>query len=1490
MRSLRPQSTIELYSTNLVIKLMLLCIGLFVSSFAFSQATVERAVQCSCIDNNAPTGIAQFEEEIVVSSAIGETWYIESVSGFYQLSSPVPPAQQVEFMTGVTGEILAADGAGNYSLQGLLVEDVGYSILLSNGLDSVELSNILCEYPASPIVGDNAVCGAEVEIYAAANFNTAYTNEWDVLTQGTIIGTNTEETVTVQWDEDATENGVLSLTVSGATGCSSTSFINVEFEGNVTLACNNIVHVSINGECGVDLSVDDVLEDMQYNDDSYEITVTDLESGDVLDLGTPVSEYLFDTLEVSIFHNCSTNSCWGYLIIEDKQIPQLVCVTDTVRCDLDDSPSITGFPVPDDATIIPQGVNEYTVLNFDPCGPAELSYTDAFVAMNCADPFESRVVRTWVITDFSGDTNSCDQIIEKTRTTLDDVVFPGDWDGITNPVLSCEGGYPTLPNGNPDPSFTGFPTEGVCSHIDVSYVDLISEVCGATYKVVRKFTAFDECTGGSIQENQLIKIEDSEAPEFNCPSNLDFYITETTECTADITTPAATNVVDCSDVTFEAEIVKINSAGNIAGLIAAMSPVSGGFFASDREIGRHRVTYTATDACGLESSCTFIIEIFDNTPPVAVCDLNTTIAIDTEGTAVVPVSTFDNGSHDNCEIASILVSRGPNSCGASSGFAESITLCCADVNTEVMVTLQVTDASGNINTCMVMVMVQDKKLPVLTCPPNMTISCIDDIDDLSAYGEATVTDNCSATIEEVASININSCSVGSISRTFTATDAGGNMVSCTQLITVQDPDPLTYGLITWPANYSTNNCVSPDLHPDDLPFNNAYPQIGTNQCSNIVVDFEDKTYTNVNSIACKTIHRTWIVKDLCSTTNPDGFEFLQFLEVIDNQAPQFEECSNKVLTGTFDEDCSYAISYSKTASDQCTSPEFLSFSYVVDFYNDGNTDLAASDSLIEESFPVGQHRVEWTVEDDCGNPTSCVEFITIDDLKQPTPYCLGGISTVLMPSTGTIGIWANDFDLGSTDDCTMQQDLEFSFSENKANTGRTFTCADLDGEIEKIIELQVYVHDEAGNFDFCTSYIRLRDNNNTCDTTTTIMSLSGLVFTEDQKSMEFVDMELMDLNAGEPSYQTTSETGIYAFQDLETMVEYTITPSYDDANYHNGITTLDILLIQKHILGLATLSSPYKILAADVDNNEKINGLDIIQIRKLLLGVYDEFPSGKNWLFVDGSQEFEDNFKPWPYNESVNFVADQSYGDVNFIMVKSGDVNLSRTTNLVENELVTRTEPLELEYEWTEVDGQHLWSLYASEDALVNGFQIELEVQDIENFERMNSALDIAENAVFVEDNVIRVSWSGASAQRVDGALLELNFGAVTPIQIAEEGRFNSEIYLATQGTIEVKEISLRGEEIEPEVYTTRVHQNRPNPFYDRTEIVVELALADNLKLEIHDMNGRLMMTKTMSLEAGVHSLWLNNNEVGGSSEGGVYVYTVSGTFGQISKRMIIIQ
>lgn len=68
--------------------------------------------------------------------------------------------------------------------------------------------------------------------------------------------------------------------------------------------------------------------------------------------------------------------------------------------------------------------------------------------------------------------------------------------------------------------------------------------------------------------------------------------------------------------------------------------------------------------------------------------------------------------------------------------------------------------------------------------------------------------------------------------------------------------------------------------------------------------------------------------------------------------------------------------------------------------------------------------------------------------------------------------------------------------------------------------------------------------------------------------------------------------------------------------YLNGVTTFDLVLISKHILGLEYLSG-FNLLAADANMSKSATGFDIVELRKLILGIYDTLPNTNSWRFMD---------------------------------------------------------------------------------------------------------------------------------------------------------------------------------------------------------------------------------------------------------------------------------
>jgi len=114
-----------------------------------------------------------------------------------------------------------------------------------------------------------------------------------------------------------------------------------------------------------------------------------------------------------------------------------------------------------------------------------------------------------------------------------------------------------------------------------------------------------------------------------------------------------------------------------------------------------------------------------------------------------------------------------------------------------------------------------------------------------------------------------------------------------------------------------------------------------------------------------------------------------------------------------------------------------------------------------------------------------------------------------------------------------------------------------------------------------------------------------------------------------------------------------------------GVSTGDQLLIAKHSLAVDPLDTPYKILAADVNNSGSISVTDRISIQKIILGIDLEFEGQPEWRFLPaswplGNDPFENH--PLPETFMINDITGNISG-LDFIGVKLGDVNNSAPTD-----------------------------------------------------------------------------------------------------------------------------------------------------------------------------------------------------------------------------------
>ncbi|MEZ4956438.1 MAG: hypothetical protein R2825_22965 [Saprospiraceae bacterium] len=80
----------------------------------------------------------------------------------------------------------------------------------------------------------------------------------------------------------------------------------------------------------------------------------------------------------------------------------------------------------------------------------------------------------------------------------------------------------------------------------------------------------------------------------------------------------------------------------------------------------------------------------------------------------------------------------------------------------------------------------------------------------------------------------------------------------------------------------------------------------------------------------------------------------------------------------------------------------------------------------------------------------------------------------------------------------------------------------------------------------------------------------------------------------------TDSQGVFNFNNVPVGQDYTLTPQLD-VDPLNGVTTLDLYYLQRHILGIELLDSPYKIIAADANRSGAVTTFDVVEIRKVIL-------------------------------------------------------------------------------------------------------------------------------------------------------------------------------------------------------------------------------------------------------------------------------------------------
>ncbi len=801
------------------------------------------------------------------------------------------------------------------------------------------------------------------------------------------------------------------------------------------------------------------------------------------------------------------------------------------------------------------------------------------------------------------------------------------------------------------------------------------------------------------------------------------------------------------------------------------------------------------------------------------------------------------------------------------------------------------------------------------------------------------------------SVNDNrECGQGQLTRTVVARGPNGISVTATQTIWVVDCDPFYINRadncdpdddITWPGNCTgqatTIDGCGADLSPDNPLLGRPVVENGADDlCALISIEYFDEVFT-IEPDACFKVLRKWVVIDWCqydpSIDPVNGrWEYLQIIKVHDSDKPVVSisvgDCEPAVKTNGV---CYGHLTITADATDNCSPLDWLFYDYKIDAFNDGKGAHSGYDFIVgpltrkefaagrtplfhdnpfadnpnnpfeaSGTYPVGVHKICFHVEDGCGNVGIACQLFEVKDCKAPTPYCLTGVITVPMPASGCVTVWAKDLDRGSFDNCTDADDLLFYFDGDPTKTSITICCSDFvaaGANDELVVDVQMWVEDQEGNTDYCKTVVIVQDNQDICPDGVQKGRITGDLVTEKGDETELANVQ-MYVGAQMMREVITKQDGHFMFGDLAfgATTEYMVRPLRND-NHVNGVSTADIVKIQRHILGIEYLNSPYKIIAADVNNSQNITASDVTEIRKLILGVSSEFAKVQSWTFVPKEYVFPN--PSVPYNaprEVLIAMPNASTHDEDFVAVKMGDVTGNAVAHNVNGSSTRTNEKLNLEIESGNLVAGESYTVEfkSSNFSDIIGYQFTLNFdQTAMMFDKVGGgALELDETNFGLsrlEEGKITTSWNNRTGVSFgkDEVLFSITFTALKNGSIHELLAVTSDVTFAEAYNSKLEErgveLGIRTDDGIVGSGVFELYQNTPNPFDVETVVNFRLPKASPAKLSIYDVTGKVIRVYDLQGVKGMNSIRITKDDVDVS---GVLYYQLDAADHTATKRM----
>jgi hypothetical protein len=345
--------------------------------------------------------------------------------------------------------------------------------------------------------------------------------------------------------------------------------------------------------------------------------------------------------------------------------------------------------------------------------------------------------------------------------------------------------------------------------------------------------------------------------------------------------------------------------------------------------------------------------------------------------------------------------------------------------------------------------------------------------------------------------------------------------------------------------------------------------------------------------------------------------------------------------------------------------------------------------------------------------------------------------------------------------------------------------------------------------------------------------------------------------------------------DGATNTPVAITPFKDCAS-KNGVTTFDVARIASYVLNGTPLSTgvlqPYSIIAADANRSGSVTTVDVTEVQKLVLGIYNEFPNNTSWRFVPKSHAFSNPANPFsggfPEAATVNFPPPSA--GVDFVAIKTGDINGSAicvttgcsspfspedspTDRAKSATLKTNSLSLKRDEEgWVEF-GLHFdeAELFAWQAGLDIDPTI-LEILDYEALADMKGAsMEDNFGTTEIGDGRLRTIWYPLDGKpqrfKGDARLFRVKVRAKQLLDdVSSAIRLSDEVLLNTAYLEDGTSYRLALEKpiapsVQPDGHDVPLVQVVPNPFLEEVVFRTKLGEGEHCQLTIHDQFGRVV-------------------------------------------------